>query len=374
MEQFRQDFPVFKHLVYINSCSYGALAEPVATALQRYLSDRIEYGERWPYWVELMETLRTKTADLLGVASEEISLQASLSSGLNALVTALDFTSGRRKVVCTEFDFPTTAQIWHAQKRRGAEICSVALDHSETPEADICAAIDERTAVVCVPYVCYRHGRRLDIAPIAAAARRHGALMIVDAYQAIGAFPVSPRDLDVDVMLGGYLKYLLGTAGMAFMYVRADLSARLQPTTSGWFAQEDVGAMSIADHVPASTARKFEGGTPNVSAAYACVAGLDYLQQVGLGAIDRHVTGLTGLLKDTAKARGWQLATGEHDHGAMLAIRTRDMYGLVTRLRESDIVVSCRDDNLRVSPHFYNSASDIERLCDALQENSKLLY
>lgn len=373
MDHYRADFPTFERLTYLNSCSYGALAKPVDAAVRHYLEDRLEYGERWDHWVGMQEALRQKTAALLAVDAGEISLQSSLSAGLNALVTALNFDGERNRVVCTEFDFPTTAQIWHAQASRGADVCSVALDSSSTPELDICQAINERTAVVCVPYVCYRNGRKLDIKPIAEAAKKAGALMIVDAYQAVGTFPVHPRELDVDVLMGGYLKYLLGTAGMAFMYVRASRLSTLQPTTSGWFAQADVGAMSIEGHKPAVDARKFEGGTPNVLALYACSAGLDYLAQLDLAQIEARIGELTQQIKDEAKQRNWQLGTDPSAHAAMITLRSHDMTKLVAALKAEHIVVSCRDNKLRISPHFYNNATDIERLCGQLIRHQHLL-
>ena len=374
MDYSRKDFPIFRHKAYINSCSYGALAASVETAVQQYLIDRKNYGERWPAWIEMLETLRHKTAALLGTASdEEVAITASLSAGLNALVSGMAFDGPRHKIVCTDFDFPTTAQIWHAQERRGAKIVRVDLEGQDEAEKAICAQIDDSTAAVSIPLVCYRHGRKLDIEPVARAARRHGALMIVDAYQGIGTMPFDVRALDVDVVLGGYLKYLLGTSGVAFMYVRRAVAESLAPFNSGWFAQANVEAMSIEANAPAQLARKFEAGTPDICGIYACIAGLDIIESVTLPAIARQIEGVTGLVKAAVADNGWQLATGELPHGPMVAIRSKDMYQLVGKLGEEGIIVSCRDDNIRVSPHFYNNADDVDALIAGLKRHRSLL-
>lgn len=373
MHAYRAQFPLLQHKTYLNSCSYGAMPESVEAALQRYLQDRREQGACWEQWVGMLEQLRTDTAKLLGAASDEIALVSSLSAGLNALVSCLDFGGERNEVVATSFDFPTTAQIWHAQKARGANIRVAELDDAADPMAIFDELIGDNTLVVSIPWVCYRNGRRLDIEAIASLAKARGALVVIDAYQGVGTMPCNVHELDADVVLGGYLKYLMGTAGTAYMYVREAQIEQLMPVNSGWFSQADVHAMSIADNEPSPSARRFEGGTPNVAGLYACLAGLEFLHEVGIEAISARIDELTQAIEDGIRQRGWQLASGEAPHGAMLALRCHDMHQLVAKLAEEDVVVSCRDSNIRISPHFYNDAGDIERLFAALDKHRALV-
>ncbi len=99
--------------------------------------------------------------------------------------------------------------------------------------------------------------------------------MLADSYQACGAVELDVRSLGADVVTGGTVKYLLGTAGLGFMWLRPELRGTLLPTQTGWFADEDIFAMSIADYSPHASARRFDSGTPPVPALYAGVAGLD---------------------------------------------------------------------------------------------------
>lgn len=372
MSDYRERFPLLAHKTYLNSCSYGALADTVEQALLAYIRDRRERGACWEQWVGQLEQLRDRTARLLGAHSDEVAITASLSAGFNAFVSGLDFDGERRKVVVTSYDFPTTAHIWHAQKRRGADIAVARLDEAGDPLAVFDALIDDTTQVVSIPWVCYRNGRRLDVKAISALARQRGALVVVDAYQGVGTMPCDVNDWDVDLLLGGYLKYLMGTAGVGYMYVRKSLIPTLKPAVSGWFSQADVHAMEIADNVPAPTARRFEGGTPDVSGLYACLAGLELLEEVGVDAVSAQIGHLTGAIREGVRQRGWQLASGDC-HGAMLALRCHDMAELVSKLAEDNIVVSCRDGNIRISPHFYNDDGDIERLFAALEKHRELL-
>ncbi len=373
----RERFPIFREKAYINSCSHGALSTNVRAAYEQYLNDRDRLGADWEGWVEKLEVLRQMTAGLVDADADEIAITSSLSEGLNALVSALDFSSVRNKVVVTDFDFPTTAQIFRAQTRRGAEVVNVPAgdDGKQIPLEHFESAIDDRTLIVSIPHICYRNGSRLDLAPIIDLAHRSGALVFVDCYQSIGTTPLDVRKLDVDFLAAGMLKYLVASSGVAFLYVKQELAKNLYPATSGWFAQADVNAMDIYQHVPSPTARRFESGTPNVPNIYAAIAGLKLVNEVGIDEIEKYVRTLTSRIKQRAQEQGFRLATPESDrlHGPQIAIKTSDMYQLVELLKQDGIITSCRDDNLRISPHFYNNLEDIDRLFTSLIEHKNLL-
>ena len=208
-DRFRKRFPIFERLTYINSCSQGALSDAVRAAYDDYLTDWDERGAPWDYWVERTETARATFARLIGGQVDEVAVTTSLSAGISALASALDFES-RRKVVISDFEFPTIGQIWHAQELRGAEVVHVRANGSDIPLERFEEAIDEQTAIVSIAAVCYRNGARLPVEEIARIAHERGALVLLDAYQAIGTYPLDVRELGVDVLAGGALKYLLG--------------------------------------------------------------------------------------------------------------------------------------------------------------------
>ena len=316
-------------------------------------------------------------AQLLNVSADEIATASCLSDCLNSLAGAFDFTGNRNKILLTDFDFPTTAQIWRAQERRGAVIDCVPCHPGELtiPPEQFLEYIDETTLVVSLPDVCYRNGARLDIEPIIEMAHEKGALVFLDFYQAAGSRPIDLKSLDVDFAAAGTLKYLVSATGTTFLYVREDLINDLEPTTSGWFSQADINAMNIYRNNPASNARRFETGTPNVSSLYASIAGLQLVNEIGLEVTERHVRTLNRAIKQKAQENGFQLAMPAHDtgHGPLVTIRTTDMYGLVAALEDKGVITSCRDDNLRVSSHFYNNLEDVEVLFDALNELREFL-
>lgn len=375
-DRVRADFPVLARKTYLNSGSYGALCLDVKAAIEAYMESRMVTGADWPQWVGKLEETRALLAQLLGCAPDEVSVSASVSESVNSLASALEFSGGRDTVVVTDFDFPTTSQIWLAQARRGARIVRATADNSGTciPIGHFDRLIDERTLLVSIPHVCYRNGVRTDPAPIVELCRRRGAMVLLDAYQSVGSMPVDAHALGVDFLVGGCLKYLLGTAGVGFMYVRGG-GATLQPAMTGWFAQENIGAMDIHHHRPSPTARRFESGTPNVCGLYAVAAGLRYLMGIGLDAVDAQVRLLTGEIARRARARGWCLVTPPEpeNHGATMALAATDAPALVARLAAAGIIVSDRDGNVRLSTHFYNNLADLDHLFAELERNAALV-
>jgi selenocysteine lyase/cysteine desulfurase len=359
----RREFPVLARKTYLNSGSYCALANEVKAAFEAYLEDRLLVGADWDLWITKNESVRALAASLVRALPDEIAVTASVSAGLNSLASALDFSGPRNKVVVSDFEFPTNAQIWHAQEPRGARVVHVprAAD-GYIPLEMFEKAIDERTQLVAVTHVCFRNGAKLDIPGIVGLARAQGARVLVDFYQSVGSVDIDVKAWDVDFAVGGMLKYLLGTAGIGFMYVRGALVPSLLPTNSGWFAQAQIGAMDITANRPALNARRFEAGTPPVVNCYAAEAGLKMLLRVATPAVERRIRGLTRRCLRGLEEIGWPSVTPACDErrGATVALPSRNSAGLTAELMRRDIVASYRDDNVRASFHFYNNEDDVD--------------
>jgi len=371
----RDQFPIFDTKAYLNSCSQGALSHQVADAYRQYLEDWDEKGSPWELWVKHTETARTEFAGLIGVEPDEVAVTTSASAGVSSLASAIDFTAGRDRVVVTDFEFPTVAQIWHAQERRGAKIVHVPAVDNEIPMENFEAAIDENTELVSMTHVCFRNGSKLDVPAVVDMAHRNGAKVLLDSYQALGSMRIDARELGVDFLVGGTVKYLLGSAGLAFLYVRKELIDSLVPTSLGWFSQADIFAMDIYANTPSHSARRFEMGTPPVPNIYGGVAGLRLVREIGLDEIEAQIQELTTAINDEATQRGFQVVSPRDPakHGAMVTLRSTDAGELVERMNADDVIVSSRNDNLRISPHVYNDLSDIERLFASLERHRELL-
>jgi selenocysteine lyase/cysteine desulfurase len=372
----RAEFPIFEHTTYANSCSQGALSNRVRAAAEEWLAGWDENGAEWEFWVERNEGARAAFARLVHAEPDDVAVTTSVSQGVSALVSALDLTGERNRIVISEYEFPTVGQIAHAQELRGAEVVHVRPgEDGRIPLEHFAEAIDERTALVCCTAVSFRSGHRHDVTAIAEIAHAHGALVLADSYQALGALELDVRTLGADVLTGGTVKYLLGSAGLGFMWLRESLRVGLVPTQTGWFADEDIFAMSIADYSPHATARRFDSGTPPVPSLYPGVAGMGLVAEVGVPAIEAHVRALVDRLLAGLDELGASVATprGEKDYGPLVCVVSTDPNALVEALAAERIVTSTRDSNLRISLHLYNVEDDVERILAALREHRHLL-
>jgi selenocysteine lyase/cysteine desulfurase len=374
-DRIRHRFPIFERLVYVNSCSQGALSDAVRDAYEAYLSDWDEHGAPWEYWVERTEAARAAFARLVNAEPDEIAVTTSLSAGVSALATGLRYAR-RSKIVVTDLEFPTIGQIWHAQAARGARVEHVApAKDGIVPLERFEQAIDEDTALVSITHVSYRTGAMTDVEGVVELARERGALVLLDAYQTVGSLPVDVKALGVDFLAAGVLKYLLGSAGLAFFYCRRELFERAWPTATGWFADRDIFAMDVHDYSPSPTARRFQSGTPPIPAIYAGIAGIELMQEIGVADTREHVLALNEqLIAGVEELGGSTVTPRDRDrHGALICIPSTDVDELVAALAGDGIVTSSRDGNLRVSAHSYNSADDIRAVVDALGRHRHLL-
>jgi selenocysteine lyase/cysteine desulfurase len=372
----RGRFPIFEHTVYANSCSQGALSVDVRRAYEEYLAGWDAHGAEWQHWVERAETARVAFARLVAAEPDEVAVTTSVSQAVSSLVSALPLEGERRKIVISEFEFPTVGQIAHAQEIRGAEVVHVRPEaDGRIPLARFAQAVDEQTALVCCTTISYRTGYRLDVAEVARIAHERGALCLADSYQAAGAVPLDVSALGVDFLTAGTVKYLLASAGLAFMVVRRGLHERLLPTQTGWFADEDIFRMDISDYSPAPDARRFDSGTPPVPNIYAGIAGIGIVEEAGVDAIEAHVAALRERLLAGLDELGATVATprDEGEIGPLVCVVSTDPEALVSALASDRIVTSSRDSNLRISLHLYNVGEDVDRILAALARHRALL-
>jgi selenocysteine lyase/cysteine desulfurase len=277
--------------------------------------------------------------------------------------------------VTSDFDFPTVGHIWLAQQRRGAEVTFARAEENRLPLNAFDEAIDRDTALVSTTHVCYKNGFKTNVGALAELAHERGAHLLIDAYQSMGTQTMDVKALDLDILVTGALKYLLGSPGVAFMYMRKELIDRFEPSDSGWFGQENVFAYDVHHLRYASSARRFETGSPPVPNVYASLAALQLIAGVGLDAIQAHVQALAGRFIDGARRRGLALLTPEEPaaRGPLVMVRSTDAPNLIEALASEGILCSTRDGALRVSLHYYNLPGDVDAVLDALDRHPNLL-
>ncbi|MCB0116398.1 MAG: aminotransferase class V-fold PLP-dependent enzyme, partial [Caldilineaceae bacterium] len=278
----------------MNTCSLGQLSRRSVDAMNRYMEQWMSYGASAWYelWLGEMADARARFARLINAQPHEVAILPSVGVALSIIGSSLAYDQ-RDEVVITEMDFPTIPYQWMARGEEGANVrLLTSPDHIYTPLQAFADAISARTALVATTHVYFTSGWIQDIAAISHLAHDAGALCVIDGYQAAGQIPVDVKAAGVDVYLGGGLKWLLGGPGIVFMYVREDLIPQLNPTTTGWFAAKDMFKFNPERFVRAEDARRFEPGTPAMSAVYTANAGMSIIEEIGVDVVRAHTQAL----------------------------------------------------------------------------------
>ncbi|MFZ1139824.1 MAG: aminotransferase class V-fold PLP-dependent enzyme [Candidatus Sulfotelmatobacter sp.] len=371
-QEIRSHFGIFQRKIYLNTCSQGALSDAVQTGLEDYIASWHEHGSPWELWVERYEAARTAFAQFINASPDEVAIVTSASAGINSVASALNFRE-RKKVVMGEFEFPTMGHVWLAQRVRGAEVQFVKAEGNCIPAANYEKMIDRNTCVVPLTHVCFKNGFRSEVNAITQISHRSGALVMLDDYQDCGTRPVDVKAMDLDFLVTGTLKYLLGPPGLAFMYVRKELISSLVPTITGWFAQQNPFAFDPQNLDLSPTARRFESGSPSVPNVYAAVPGFQLLREIGMENVAGHVKRLTQSLLSCAQDLAILAKTPADSAGPLVVLQSKDSTLLVQKLAESDIIASNRHDGLRISFHVYNTMDDVKAVAEVLKKNIDLM-
>ncbi|MBL8977980.1 MAG: aminotransferase class V-fold PLP-dependent enzyme [Gemmatimonadetes bacterium] len=366
LARYRDEFPIFRHAIYLNSCSLGALAQRTRVALGEYLDQWERRGASAWYdtWLPAAERLRAGYGRVVGADTENVSLHPSITSALTVVAESLDYRE-RPKVITTSLDFPTVAYQWLAKAARGVELVVLESPDGVTVPLELFAgAIDHRTALVATSHVFFTSGAIQDLPALAALCHANGALLLVDGYQGAGQLPVDVSALGADFYCAGGLKWLLGGSGIAFLAVRPGLARRLEPAVAGWFGHAEPFRFDPRRLDRADDARRFDLGTPSVASLYAQLAGLSVLEEIGLPAVRAATQALTEDLIDAAREHALRprVAPGAADRSAIVMIPRADPHADVRRLAERGFIVDARPGHVRISPYFYNLPGD-HRAC-----------
>ena len=373
---YRAEFPILQRKTYMNSCSLGALSTRSMQGLNQFMEMWNEWGAHAWYetWMGEIDKVRRKFASIIGAQPNEVAIAPSVSVALSTIATALDY-SQRNKVVMANRDFPTLAYQWLVKQRQGIESVFVeSPDGIATPPELFESKVDDKTALVATSRVFYTSGYIQDVRAVADIAHKNGAFMLVDDYQGTGQIPINVNAMDIDFLVTGTLKWLMGGPGLAFVYIREGLIPQLQPTISGWFAHKDQFQFKTTEFEFRSDAARVELGTPSVPTIYAANGGMEIVLEISVERICERTRYLTNDLVAQAHERGWKVRAPREPErrSSIVMIEVEHPDKIVEALIARDIITDYRPGLLRVSPYFYNTIEEnslvIEAIADALKK------
>ena len=369
---YRSEFPILQRKTYLNSCSLGALSNRSMQGLAQFMETWNEWGAHAWYeiWMGEIAKARQKFATIIGAQLHEVAIAPSVSVALSFIASALDY-SKRNNVVMADMDFPTLAYQWLVKKRIGVECRFVeSPDRIYTPPELFEREVDDKTVLVATSRVFYTSGYIQDVRSVADIAHKHGAYMLVDDYQGTGQIPINVNAVDVDFLVTGTLKWLMGGPGLAFVYIREGLISQLQPIIAGWFGHREQFQFKTREFDFRPEATRVEMGTPAVAAIYAANGGLDIVQEISVEQICERTRYLTNDLIAQAREHGWKVRAPlePEQRSSIVMLEIEHPEEVVKALVARNIISDSRPGLLRVSPYFYNSIEENALVIDAIAE------
>ena len=361
---WRREFPTVEATLHFISHSLGAMPRAAEESLRSYADTwKTRSIRAWEeQWFERPARLGDTIGRILQAQPGAVSIHPNTTMAQAVALSALDFSPPRNRLVCTAEDFPSLLYLYEGLARRGIDVVRVsARERHSIDEQDVVAAIDERTAVVAVSQVLFRSSQVLDVAPIVRRAREVGALVMLDAYQAIGVVPVDVAAMDVDLLAGGTIKWLCGGPGVGYLYARPSL--QLRPALTGWMAHErpfdfDSGAMRWSEG-----ARRFQTGTPSIPSVLAAQPGAEIVAEIGAGRIREKSLRLTERMIGWADEFGIAVASPREParRGGTVVLDIPHADRVCQALLQADMMLDYRPGvGIRLAPHFYTRDDEVD--------------
>ena len=366
-----EEFPQESELIYLNHAAVSPWPARTREAVKNFADENASTGAfNYPKWAKKEAELRNQLKTLINArTSDEIALLKNTSEALSIVACGLDWASNDNVVISDE-EFPSNRIPWEAQKTHGVEVREVSVRGNE-PEQTLIQACDENTRILSVSSVQYISGIRLDLQLLGKFCRERDILFCVDAIQSIGALSFDVQACHIDFAMADAHKWMLGPEGIALFYCRKELLQKLNLYQFGWHMVQDAGNYDRKDWEPATTAKRFECGSPNMLGIHALSASLSLFSDIGMPAVEQLILEKTDyLINELAKIKALDTLAPEKSSRrsgiVTFKVADRNPKDIHRQLVEKKVVCACRGEGIRFSPHFYTEQKKIDAALDLL--------
>ena len=370
----REAFSHIDQTIYMNHCAIGPIPDVSKEAAIRHLEERSSgMIDTFHFDEESINGCRSRAAELINSPSEaSIALISNTSHGLNLISSAIPWQSGD-EIIVSDLEFPANVYPWIWNGRDDTSVVKIDGSDGAVPIERIEAALTPNTRVVAISAVQFLSGYRADLEEISRLCRKHGIYLIVDAIQAAGCCPLDVDQLNIDALVTGGHKWLLGPQGLGFMYLSEEFQTQLNTGNVGWLSVEEPWQLLNTEQQVLDNARRFEGGMYNGPGVHVLSHSLELLNSAGINTIYRHITGLQDLFLEKIGVGQDQLfgAGRPRNRSGIMAFRLNedsDSNVITEHFKQAGISVSSREGILRIAPHLYNTQAEIERVADIWRE------
>jgi selenocysteine lyase/cysteine desulfurase len=369
----RHEFPVARDKIFLGHAGVCPLPHRVAAAVSECAAQGT-LGDQEAFMLHRLKDARKLVAQLLKCQSEEVALVGPTSLGLSLVASGLSFRKGDNILIYHD-DYPSNVYPWMALAAKGVQVRLInTRGLGVIRPIDVMGQVDENTRLVALASCHFISGYRLEHEAIGKYLRGRGILFCLDAIQTLGAFPTTVEH--VDFLAADAHKWLLGPCGAGVLYVRRELQEKLNPPIYGWHNVRCPNFVAQEKIEFRGDATKYEAGTHNLLGIVGLIASLELVQEIGLKNIAAELLRKRALLVPALQAKGFTILNAEAKPENASGIVTffqpgKDPVPLHKKLADASVIASLRSDRkgqsyIRLSPHFYNTDAELQRVLELL--------
>jgi len=368
-------FNLDPELIYVNHAAVAPWPVRTVEAVKQFAEENGSVGSRhYERWLTLEQSLKQSMAQLINARSaDEIALLKNTSEGLSIIAKGISWQANDN-IVISDQEFPSNFIVWDALCTQGVELRIANISDAENPEQAIIDQMDEHTRLLSISAVQYASGLRMQLETLGKACKSNNTLFCVDAIQQIGAIQFDTQAIDADFVIADGHKWMLGPEGLALFYCKESSMQQLELQQFGWHMVEDLSDFNaMTNWQPATSARRFECGSPNTLTAHALHASISVLHDVGMARVEQAVlNNVQSLITIFQQLDDITLLspTDPTRHAGIFVFKknTVDSQQLYSRLVSQGVVCAPRGGGIRFSPHFYNNPEQFEQLARWVDE------
>ena len=377
MNEFINDFIIDKTVYYLNHAAVSPWPVKTADAIKTFTNENTLFGATfYPNWLATENDLKTNIARLINAPSaDDIALVKNTSEALSMVAYGLSWQAGDNIVIAQQ-EFPSNRIIWQSLQNQGVSVKFIDLYNSQSgsqsPEDLLLSAIDANTRLLSVSSVQYADGLRMDLHKLGKYCRDANVLFCVDGIQSIGALTMDVQDIHADFIMADGHKWLMSPEGLGLFYCRAELRPSIKLHQYGWHMTEDLFNFDTLEWTEASSARKFECGSPNMLGVHALNASISLILERKIELIEQLIINkATGIIKKLNSISGLSVVsdTSSNRISGIVSFRHSDIPSeyIHRELMANNVICALRHGNIRFSPHYYTAHSVIDDAIEILK-------
>jgi selenocysteine lyase/cysteine desulfurase len=361
-------FPTLSEMIYLNNAGTGIPPITAINAMKQYLENRIRAKGSLEESLKLLKSVREHLAKLLGGEKRNYGLAASTSSGINAFVHGISYPKNSNIVLC-DLEFPSNYIPWqNAARLYDVELRVVKSEAGAISLESFKEKVNENTRVVAVSHTQFASGYRADLKALARLVHDVGGYLVSDIIQAAGWVNDDYVKTCVDFAAGQAAKWMIGPIGAGYVYIADDVMDQLTPHYLSWWGCKNLVQFEYAEKEPYDDARKIQLGSPFPIAYVGFVESLKLLCKISTPTLEAQSLGNADYLRKRLSEVDIEHYDFGPDHNSpIVSCKPENVEKLNEELKRNHIHCSVRNGRLRVSPHFYNTHEEIDKLIERLR-------